>query len=133
VPIAFARSARDMKIKGLRKRPRATPSGQRGTVARPRSTVRAVSPRVREHVTRLVVEVANRADGWRAAANDAQVAYRWWSSAPAEERADAAAVYLAAIEREEKAAAEYGKAVEICTSTTPCAAARHFDSFERED
>jgi hypothetical protein len=108
-----------MKIKGLRQRPRTTPSGRRGTVERTRSAARAVSPRVREHVTRLVVEVANRADGWRAAANDAQLAYNWWTSAPAEERADAAAVYLAALEREEKAAAEYSRAVAICAWTTP--------------
>jgi len=108
-----------VKIRGLRNGPRSTPSGQRGTVELSRPPMRAVSPRVREHVTRLVVEVANRADGWRAAADDAEFAYRWWRSAPQEQRADAAAVYLAALEREEKAAAEYSRAVAICAWTTP--------------
>ena len=114
-----------MKIRGLRKRPRTTPSSQHATVERTRPQTRAVSPRVKEHVTRLVVEVANRADGWRAAANDAELAYRWWTCAQREQRGDAAAVYRAALEREEKAAAEYRWAVAICATTTPqtaCAA-----------
>ena len=111
-----------MRIRGLRRRPRTRPTGERGAVERTRSPARTVSPGVREHVTRLVVEVANRADAWREAADDAELAYRWWSSAPPEERGNAAAVYLAAIEREEKAAVEYGRALEVCSATTPRAA-----------
>jgi hypothetical protein len=113
-----------MKIGGLRRRPWTTSSGERGKVERTRSPVRPISPHVREHVTRLVVEVANRADGWRKAADGAELAYRWWTSAPPEERGDAASAYLAAIEREEKAAAEYSRAVEVCSTTSPRAVCR---------
>jgi hypothetical protein len=77
------------------------------------------SPRVKQHITRLVVEVGNTASAWRDAALDAELAFRWWASAPQIERAGAAAVYLAAIEREEKAANEYRSAVEACASTRP--------------
>jgi hypothetical protein len=77
------------------------------------------SLRVKEHITRLVVEVGNSASAWRDAALDAEVAFRRWASAPRVERAAAAAVYLAAIEREEKAASEYRSAVEACASTVP--------------
>jgi hypothetical protein len=121
---AHAGAGRDMKIRGLGRRPTSTPARERQAVERTRSPVRAVSPRVRQHVTRLVVEVANRATSWREAADDAQLAYRWWTSAPVEQRGDAAAVYLAAIEREEKAAAEYSWAVAICDTTMPDAACR---------
>jgi hypothetical protein len=77
------------------------------------------SLRVKEHITRLVVEVGNSASAWRDAALDAELAFRWWASAPHNERACAAAVYLAAIEREEKAANEYRSAVEACASAQP--------------
>ena len=78
-----------------------------------------MSPRVRAHVTRLVVEVGNRADEWREAAVDTNRAYGWWKSAGQSERGDAAAAYLAAIDREEKAADEYNRALETCSKTTP--------------
>jgi len=113
-----------VKTRGLLRRPRTTSSGERGTVELTRSPVRPVSPRVREYVTKLVVEVANRADGWRKAADGAELAYRWWTSAPPEERGYAASAYLAAIEREEKAAAEYSRAVEVCATTSPRAVCR---------
>jgi hypothetical protein len=77
------------------------------------------SRRGKEHITRLVVEVGNSASAWRDAALDAELAFRWWTSAPHSELAGAAAVYLAAIEREEKAANEYRSAVEACASTVP--------------
>jgi hypothetical protein len=77
------------------------------------------SPRVKQHITRLVVEVGNSASAWRDAALDAERAFRWWASAPPIERAAAAAVYLAAIEREEKAANDYRSAVEACASALP--------------
>ena len=109
-----------MKIRVLRSRRGSRQSGEHGAVARTRR--RAISPRMRDHVTKLVVEVGNRADAWRAAANEAALAYRWWRSARSEERGDAAAAYLAAIEREEKAAAEYSRALEICSITSPYAA-----------
>jgi hypothetical protein len=78
-----------------------------------------VSRRVRQHITTLVVEVGDRARAWRGAADDAQLAYRRWKTAPLQERGDAAAAYLAAIDREEKAAADYSKAVDACCSTVP--------------
>ena len=108
-----------MKIRVIRRRQvqRAAPPVQGDAVERPHKLRRAVSPRVREQVTRLVVDVANRAGAWRDAAFDAELAYRWWKTAPVGERGDAAAVYVAAIEREEKAAAEYGHAVEACRNT----------------
>jgi hypothetical protein len=112
-----------MKIRGVRRRPTTMAPRQRATIDRTRSPARTVTPRARAHLTRLVVEVANRAGGWRAAADDAELAYRWWTSAPVEERGDAAAAYLAALEREEKAAAEYSRAVAICDWTTPRRAA----------
>jgi hypothetical protein len=110
-----------MKIRGIRRRGWRSdvPPDRRRAVERSTTLGRAVSPRVREHVTRLVVEVGNRASAWREAAVDAEFAYRWWQRAPKAERGDAAAVYLAAIEREEKAAAEYCRAHEACCNTTP--------------
>jgi hypothetical protein len=80
---------------------------------------RACSPRVRQHITRLVVEVGNRASAWREAAVDAEVAFRRWQDASQADRGNAAAVYLAAIEREEKAANEYRGALEACSTTMP--------------
>jgi hypothetical protein len=110
-----------MKITGIRRQQRRsdTPSGPHSALARSKTPRRAVSPRVRAHVTRLVVEVGNRASAWRGAAADAELAYRWWKTAPGEGRGNAAAAYLAAIEREEKAAAEYSRALEACCSTVP--------------
>jgi hypothetical protein len=109
-----------MKITPIRRhRPRGdTPPGGH-PAARSKVQGRAVSPRVREHITRLVVDVGNRASAWRGAAADAELAYRRWKTAPLEERGDAAAGYLAAIEREEKAAAEYSRALDTCCSTVP--------------
>jgi hypothetical protein len=74
---------------------------------------------VKQHVTRLVVEVGNRAQSWRDAALDAELAFLWWQAAGQGERDSAAASYLAAIEREEKAASEYSRASEACCATLP--------------
>jgi hypothetical protein len=84
-----------------------------------RSAPKFAAASVREHVTRLVVEVGNSASAWRAAALDAELAFAWWRSAGQDERGDAAAAYLAAIEREEKAANDYSRAVEACCNATP--------------
>jgi hypothetical protein len=75
--------------------------------------------RVRERCTRLVVELGNRAQSWREAALDAELAFVWWQTAAAGQRDDAAAAYLAAIEREEKAASEYSRASEACCIPLP--------------
>lgn len=72
-----------------------------------------------ELVTRLVVDVGDHADAWRDAAIDAERAFLWWRSAAANERRDAAAAYLAAIDREETAAFQYSKAWEACCATVP--------------
>jgi hypothetical protein len=77
------------------------------------------SPRVRQHITRLMVEMGNRAQAWREAALDAELAFLWWQSAASGDRDGAAASYLAAIEREEKAASEYSRASEACCATLP--------------
>lgn len=79
----------------------------------------AVGPARREHVYGLVVEVGNRANAWRDAALDSEAAYRWWRDASDGERGDAAAVYVAAIDREEQAAAEFNRALEECSTTVP--------------
>jgi hypothetical protein len=63
-----------------------------------------------QRVTELVADVDNRARAWRDAARDGELAFRRWMSAPVDERDAAAASYLAAIEREEKAADEYSRA-----------------------
>ena len=84
-----------------------------------RSPPTFTAARVREHVTRLVVEVGNSASAWRAAALDAELAFAWWRSAGRGQRGDAAAAYLAAIEREEMAANDYRRAVEACCSAAP--------------
>jgi hypothetical protein len=84
-----------------------------------RSAPTFAAARVREQVTRLVVEVGNSASAWRAAALDAELVFAWWRSAGPGERGDAAAAYLAAIEREEKAANDYSGAVEACCNATP--------------
>jgi hypothetical protein len=70
--------------------------------------------RVRRLATRLVVEVADRARSWHEAALDARRAYGRWQLAGDGERGLAAACYLAAIEREEKAASEYSLAADAC-------------------
>jgi hypothetical protein len=110
-----------MKIRRIRRRGRrgGAQTGRRRPAGRSGTQGRVISPRVREHVTRLVVDVGNRASAWRDAAGDAELAYRWWQRAPKAQRGDAAAVYLAAIEREEKAAAEYRRVMEACCNTTP--------------
>jgi hypothetical protein len=74
---------------------------------------------VRAQITGLVVDVGNRADAWRSAAVDAELAFRWWINSDYADRDDAAAVYLAATEREEKAATEYRRAWEACCSAAP--------------
>lgn len=77
------------------------------------------SPSVRQHIARLVVEVGNRAGAWRDAAVDAELAFLWWKNAARAARRDAAAAYMAAIEREEKAASDYRRAWEACCTTVP--------------
>jgi hypothetical protein len=74
---------------------------------------------VKAHVTRLVVEAGNGAQSWRDAALDAELAFVWWQRAAPGRRDAAAAGYLAAIEREEKAANEYRRASEACCATLP--------------
>jgi hypothetical protein len=108
-----------MKIRVIRRRrvPSVAPPEQREANSFPDTLQRAISPRVREQVTRRLLDVGNRASAWRDAASDAKLAYRWWAVADQAHRDDAAAVYLAAIEREEKAAAEYSKALEACRNT----------------
>jgi hypothetical protein len=76
-------------------------------------------PHLRERCTRLVVEAGNRAQSWREAALDAELAFAWWQTAAAGQRSHAAAGYLAAIEREEKAASEYSRASEACCIPLP--------------
>lgn len=106
-----------MKIRVSRRRQNGAADG--AATERPQTAGRSCSPRVREHITRLVVEVGNRAGAWRDAAVDAELAFGWWKNADQVDRAKAAASYLAAIEREEKAAQEYGRAVEVCCRTVP--------------
>jgi hypothetical protein len=115
-----------MKFTGIRRQAlrRGMRSHQRRAIARFKTQWRTISRPVKEHITRLVADLGNRASAWRDAAVDAELAYRRWQQAPKEERCDAAAVYLAAIEREEKAAAEYRRALEACCNTTPYAACR---------
>jgi hypothetical protein len=86
---------------------------------RGRSRECAPDPRVRVYMTRLVAEVGNRATAWREAADDAEFAFRAWQTTNQADRANAAAVYLAAIEREEKAANEYRDALDACSATVP--------------
>jgi hypothetical protein len=74
---------------------------------------------MKAHVTRLVIEVGNRAQSWRDAALDAELAFRSWQTAAGGERDAAAVGYLAAIEREEKAASEYDRASAACCATLP--------------
>ena len=88
-------------------------------VQRRRPPKRTSDPGVKEHVTRLVVEVGNRAQAWRSAATETELALRWWREASPGQRDDAAAVYLAATEREETAANEYRRVWETCCATVP--------------
>ena len=110
-----------MKSRGIRRRERhrGAPFGERGAVDRHARREPAVTASARAHVTTLVVEVGNRASAWRDAAVDAELSYRWWNLAEQPDRDDAAAVYLAAIDREEKAAAEYSRALEDCCRAVP--------------
>jgi hypothetical protein len=78
-----------------------------------------VSPPLREHLTRLIVDVGNLADSWRDAATDAERAFDWWRTACVGERGTAAAAYVAATDREEAAATEYAKAWRVCCVTAP--------------
>jgi hypothetical protein len=77
------------------------------------------SPHVTAHITRLVVEVGNRADDWRSATVDAERAFRRWANAARTDRDDAAVAYLAATDREEQAAGEYRRAWEACCAAAP--------------
>jgi hypothetical protein len=88
-------------------------------VKRRRAPKRTCDPGVKEHITRLVVEVGNRAQAWRSAASETELAFRWWREAAQSERDDAAAVYLAATDREETAANEYRRVWETCCTTVP--------------
>ena len=67
-------------------------------------------------VTRLVIDVGNHADAWRCAAAEAELHYRSWLNGGTEDRRQAALAYLAAIDREERAAAEYREAWLACCS-----------------
>jgi len=106
-----------MRIRAGRRRRKGEPHG--AALERPRTRARTCSPNAGEHITRLVVEVGNRASAWRDAAVDAELAFAWWQSAMRADRGNAAAAYLAAIEREETAANEYSKALEACCTTVP--------------
>jgi hypothetical protein len=118
-----------MRIRAHRRRTRASAAARRDGVATKRAATRADGPEVKAQVTRLVVEVANRAQSWRDAALDAELAFRSWQMAARGERDAAAVTYLAAIEREEKAASEYSRASVACCATLPelrtAPAARH--------
>jgi hypothetical protein len=110
-----------MKITRIRRRPlwSGSPSDQRRAAARSKTLRRTISPGSKERITGLIVDVGNRASAWRGAAGDAELAYRSWKTAPLEQRDDSAAAYLAAIEREEKAAAEYRRSLDACWSAVP--------------
>jgi hypothetical protein len=110
-----------IRISGWRQRQSCeTREGTGGApVQRGRSPRRTCDPDVRAQITRLVVEVGNRAQAWRSAAAETELAFRWWSEAAQGERDDAAAVYLAASEREETAANEYRRVWETCCTTVP--------------
>jgi len=99
---------------GASRRQDSEPHG--AAVERPGIPERTCNPRVKEHVTRLVVEV-NRANAWRGAAVEAERAFEWWKNAAPADRREAAAIYLAGIEREEKAADEYRRALEAFRTT----------------
>jgi hypothetical protein len=58
-------------------------------------------------------------NAWRRAAVEAELAFGWWKHAAQADRGEAAAVYLAAIEREETAANEYSRALEACRTAMP--------------
>ena len=108
-----------MRIRARRWRRNGEPLDH-GAAGKPTATPRgACGPRVKEHVTRLVVDVGNCASAWRDAATDAELAFARWRNAAQVDRGEAAAVYLAAIEREEKAASEYSRALEACSTTVP--------------
>jgi hypothetical protein len=108
-----------MRIRPSRRRGSPGALDRAAAVRRPGKPKPAFSPLVKEHVTRLVVDVGNRAGAWRDAACDAELAFRCWQNAEQARRGEAAAVYLAAIEREEKAASEYSRALEACCNTVP--------------
>jgi hypothetical protein len=110
-----------MRIRGIRRRARRGEDRLQRRAAADASPVpaRARNPSVKEHITRLVVDVGNRASAWRESALEAEAAFRSWTNAVQADRDDAAAVYLAALEREEKAAEEYSRALEACCSAAP--------------
>jgi hypothetical protein len=88
----------------------------RRPAARPK---REPGPHVTAHITRLVVELGNRADDWRGATVDAECAFRLWGDAAYTDRDKAAVAYLAATDREEQAASEYRRAWEACCAAAP--------------
>ena len=57
-------------------------------------------------------EVVRAIDAWRAAADVVEATARDWTSAQASRRAVAAGAYFAALDREERAAADYERAWE---------------------
>lgn len=91
----------------------------RRSTLQPPASSRPPSPTVKAHITRLVVEVGNRAQAWRDAATDAERAFCWWTNSAEGERGEAAAVYRAAAEREDAAANEYRRAWEMCCAAAP--------------
>lgn len=109
-----------LKLGEWHRRQRCEPGKAHGEGAPPeRSHARACDPRVRGAITRLVVEVGNWAGAWRSAAAETELAFGWWKQAPRGERDAAAAIHLAATEREETAANEYRRAWETCCRTVP--------------
>jgi len=109
-----------MRIRAHRRRtPRRPLERPRGEQAWAADASTAAGGEVKAHVTRLVVEVGNRAQSWRDAAVDAELAFVAWQRAGHGERDAAAAGYLAAIEREEKAAIEYSRASAACCASPP--------------
>jgi hypothetical protein len=107
-----------MNIRVIRRLRGDAPPVPRDAIGGSHELRRAVSPRVWANVTRPVVEVGNRASAWRGAAFDAELAFRSWKAAPQAQRGNAAAGYLAAIEREEKAATEYRQALQGQSTVT---------------
>lgn len=90
-----------------------------GTVRAVTTATPACSPLERAQITRLIVEVGDRAAIWRCAAVEAEVAFERWKSAVGPDHGGAAADYLAAIAQEEQAANAYRLAVSACAGAAP--------------
>lgn len=108
-----------MRIRPSRRRCGGEPLDHPESARRAGKTQPAFSRLVKEHLTTLIVDVGNRASAWRDAAVDAELAFRSWQSAAQAHRGEGAAVYLAAIEREEQAANEYSRALDACCNALP--------------